>query len=548
MKTLSHAVANLVLLGTLAGPPVNAAPPQLSATVDDTGITSLHYGTDELLSRGDLHVDRVTLADSAGKTADAETTPSHTTFDTRRQRVTRTYPWGYVDCTYATNANRLNVTIEVRNTSTSTLSGIQLQLLEVKFPAPPTGWTPNFPYLGANRGDPTIELANYGSGSLAVCDDDVKQPLLVGFPGRADLQTRPILVSTSNINYLSPYLDPYLKRPIAPGGSDTFHISLRFGPPTVTALDLGRDLYHKLAATFPSRLHWTDHRPIGTLHLAVTEPQYHSPTNPRGWFGDKQVDVTSATGRAAFRTRVLKYADDSIVEVKRLKAQGMITWDLEGEEYPQSTTYIGDPRLLGELAPEMEAIADEYFRKFREAGLRTGVCIRPQQLIRAVGKANQAELPDPAKVTQLLYDKMKYANRRWGCTIFYVDSNGDPNVPYDPAIFENLVDRLNRDKIPALVMPEHRNTRYYDCTAPYTELRLGVVGTPERVRVAYPNAFMANYVPDGPIAAKHDALVEAVKSGDILMFRGWWADPQNTDVLSVYEAIRPPSVTVAGQR
>ena len=71
-------------------------------------------------------------------------------------------------------------------------------------------------------------------------------------------------------------------------------------------------------------------------------------------------------------------------------AQGAITWDPEGQR--TGHTYYGDPRIISDIAPEMEhrgtharATIDEYFRRFEEAGLRHGVCVRPQR-VRKDGK------------------------------------------------------------------------------------------------------------------------------------------------------------------
>ncbi len=180
------------------------------------------------------------------------------------------------------------------------------------------------------------------------------------------------------------------------------------------------------------------------------------------------------------------------------------------------------------------AIADTYFAKFRDAGLRTGLCIRPQKLFHSAAQTLQQELPDDAHVTQILFDKMAYANKRWGCTLFYVDSNGDPNVPFDPIVFEDLARKLAAAHIDALVMPEHRDTRYYDCSAPYVELRSGHTGTAPAVRRAYPDAFTVVYTPDSDFAKYADDLARAVRSGDILLFRAWWDDPDNAAVTKAY--------------
>ena len=140
-----------------------------------------------------------------------------------------------------------------------------------------------------------------------------------------------------------------------------------------------------------------------------------------------EIDVSNDKGKAAFRSALLKLADNSIQVLKDTGAQGMITWDPEGEEF-LGACYYGDPRLVPTLAPEMEfknngaeSVIDEYFGKFRAAGLKVGVCIRPQQIAMLGGKPVQ-QLVDDDHALQILRDRIAYAKQRWGCTLFYVDS------------------------------------------------------------------------------------------------------------------------------
>ena len=56
-------------------------------------------------------------------------------------------------------------------------------------------------------------------------------------------------------------------------------------------------------------------------------------------------------------------------------AQAAITWDIEGEQFPQGTTFIGDPRLVDTLDPEMSGVIDAYFKKFTDAGIKVGMTI-----------------------------------------------------------------------------------------------------------------------------------------------------------------------------
>jgi hypothetical protein len=59
--------------------------------------------------------------------------------------------------------------------------------------------------------------------------------------------------------------------------------------------------------------------------------------------------------------------------------------------------------------------------------------------------------------------------------------------------------------------------------------------TPAEARCVYPEAFSVLYVADGPVDEHREQLVKAVKSGDILLFRGWWDDPYNAKVKSIYQ-------------
>ena len=168
--------------------------------------------------------------------------------------------------------------------------------------------------------------------------------------------------------------------------------------------------------------------------------------NPRGWFNDRTVDITTGAGIANFQRKVLAYADRSIGILKEMDAQGAITWDIEGEQYPQDTTYIGDPSLATSIAPEWESIVsgtnspydgmkliDAYFRKFLIAGLRTGVTIRAQMMEFGnfsdcnfsgdLSHTCQPFLIDENVQVNALKQKIAYAKQRWGATLFYIDSN-----------------------------------------------------------------------------------------------------------------------------
>ncbi len=69
------------------------------------------------------------------------------------------------------------------------------------------------------------------------------------------------------------------------------------------------------------------------------------------------------------------------IKSRPVQPQGIIIWDLEGQEFIQPTTYVGDPRVLSQgYAPEMDATADQLFAVFRNAGLKVGITLRPNYL------------------------------------------------------------------------------------------------------------------------------------------------------------------------
>jgi hypothetical protein len=290
---------------------------------------------------------------------------------------------------------------------------------------------------------------------------------------------------------------------------------------------LASDITASYSALYAPTVNWTDRRPVGALFLATSAAGFR--TNPRGWFLDPMVDVTTPAGVAAFQKRVLSYADTSIAYLKEMNAQGMITWDIEGEQYPQPTSYACDPRQLANLAPEMNGVVDLYFRKFREAGLRVGVCVRPQDLV--IGPGGTAAQQNVATPSSILIAKIKYAKDRWGATLFYVDSNGGPNDPMDPDVFR----RVSAAFPDILLVPEHNSPKYWAYTAPGLGLREGIAGTPDSVKKLYPNAFSVLFTLDGPIAARFADLVQSVKRGDVIMFKAWFDDEPANNLLKAVQ-------------
>jgi len=245
----------------------------------------------------------------------------------------------------------------------------------------------------------------------------------------------------------------------------------------------------------------------------------------------------------------------------------VIVWDIEGDQMPHAITYLGDPRVLPQEAPEMDAVADEFFRKFRDAGLRTGICIRPSKVI-PDGKGGwmHQQVDDPVGD---LADKIAYAKRRWGCTIFYMDTNvrwpmhrleedetrgmwqGDAWLLTTTEIRE-----ICRRQPDVFIFPEFGHVGYRSVCGVYDEFsgtndsdNENGPRTSDEIRLVYPQACTVVNC-KGDYLSYWKGLHKGAIGGDIHLFRGWFGDEANTHIKHMYEEVdflrRAPSVRKTG--
>jgi hypothetical protein len=521
------------------------APKQgLNFVVGAHGLDSLSFdGQSLLVSResGELQpqksVFRAVLDALVPRSSRRVATPNNQT-DT----VDLSYPWGRISCAYGKQADRITMRIEVSNSSAEPLNEFSIRLMELNFPRVPDGgtleagmfgfgfkgpewplnrWPPSIPSVADPRFVVPIVRADFGTGVLNFCSDDLE--CSVGIPHTTnppDGTRYPLVITCGGIR---------------PGKAKTFNVSLRFGRAGSDTQDLSRDVLERYARKYPFQINWTDRRPIGAIFLAGA--QINAPTNPRRWsFNAGNIDVSTEEGRRSFREALLRLADYSISVLKRTNAQGMITWDPEGEEF-LGACYYGDPLLVSRLAPEMElkgssgnSVIDEYFEKFRAAGLKVGVCIRPQQIVMVDGKpVHQAA--DDEHAPQVLKEKIAYAYKRWGCTLFYVDSTATVSGSLDPVVFKKVADAYPN----VLLIPENESMRYFAYSAPLNSyVHHKITSTPAGARMVYPKAFSVLMASDGDRPEDHATLVNAVQRGDILLFNCLYNDAGAEKIEKIY--------------
>jgi len=511
----------------------------------ENGLTSLSFNNQQLLvnSRGNVRPVGYTprLQGPDGAIVVPQDRPV-TTWDAQGSKIRHQYSWGVVECTYVQRGNTIGFTVRVTNTSTATIiQALDLDIAELAFTAIPSGrvleagmwgqgggWRPlhEIPLIAKSDQMPPAIFVNFAGGALAFTND--------GDPSAASRSTVAIPF-TSNPTTKLTYPLRISFPPIAAGKSIRAAVSLRFAGPDASAQELAGDVLQRYRDAYPYAVNWPDRRPIGALFLATS--QRHPDKNPRGWFSNAgDVDVTTPGGLAKWRARLMKYADDSIKILKDVDAQGMITWDPEGEEFP-SATYYGDPRLMPRLAPETDftggralGALDEYFQKFQDAGLKTGLTLRPQTIEFRNGLPFQKFVEDP---TQELLDKIEYARARWGCTLFYIDSTYDGVGSLNADVFRTIAERYPD----ILVMPENENFRDFVYSAPLNSFHHhNVTSTPASVREVYGEAFSTLLVTttEEKMRAGYAALVDAVRRGDVLIVNAWYAGKHTEFVKSIY--------------
>ena len=564
-----HFVASLPVLALVIGSfPTKAAGQSLQVTYGVKGIQTLAYAgvtlEDVRLFPGDsFHIWHIKSTDLLGKVIPGwGENNSGESWDPATHTETYLFRWGTIATQFAQHGNTLDVRVMETNHPDSGINfdGAEIYPFALHFPQDPAGFSAHSQTVVSTTG-PGVSAADFGQGVVTAVLPDESIPMYVGWKNVGANTYSPWMTTTSP-DGLAAFL-PHQDYPVGPGKMFTYTLYFRFTPEGVAA-DAG-DAYSSFRAKYPSHMTWSDKRIIGTAYLASSPPSSGNaslsggfPTNPRRYFDDPSVDVTTSSGLRAFQTRMLKQAATNVITSSALHAQGVITWDIEGEQYPQATSYVCSPDQIATVSPEMESIItdrgslylgkkldDAYFQTISSAGLRVGVCLRPQVFaLSPNGTAGQTYLTNNSAIIRNLEGKASYSNARWGATIFYVDSTVDKNGgTLDPAIFQQLI----TDMPSFLFIPEETTPRYYAYTAPfYSFMSNNTVGTPAFIYKVYSHAFGANLVNDSAasaLAASKSQLTRSVTHGDILMGHADYWQVNDPTLVEIYRSAGAPRVT-----
>jgi Bacterial Ig domain len=478
-----------------------------------------------------------------------------TQLDALNSVVTHRFSWGDVSLRYSSPCeNQIRFDLDVLNRSEDSLTKLSAFLVILDFPEIPVGtnWSGTFPLIDFPRlaqpenGLPAIRI-NYGNYGAITFANDTYPRIATMFGNFINYNSdRRFSVSTS-----------YSEK-IAPGAHATYSGSIRAGLPSAGLADLAPDVIQRYAAELPQHA-WPDRRPIGRVFLANSPSSTggNPPENPRGWINlPSGTDIRTAAGLAAFRQMMLSKADDVIRNLRDMNAQGVIVWDIEGQEYPHMTSFVGDPTKMDLLAPEMNymgpgdalVVADEFFNRIKTAGFAVGVCLRPQRFACANGTCAQL---DNDKPEDLIAVKAAYAANRWGTSLYYVDSNVHP-VYGSPIPGHRLFAPALAMHPQSLFMGEWEDQSYSGIGAPYYATTYdGVTFTTDIPRIVYPGAFGAIVPGDKPNGLTMNELrpeyLQGVKNGDVYLANIWFPSDEFALVKSITElGGSRPSITMNG--
>ncbi len=566
----------LTAVAVLAG---TVAAAELKATMGPKGVTALQWAGKDLLKNGTPQVKFVTLEHDI-KTMSFERIDGNAakvTADRARKQLIYSYKWGSITFTYKTGRAQLDVTTTIRNKSKSTVADFDITILSLMLPEPfdrPKWWRPNLNLPTSNNAHQAV----YGKQKVLIGCPTV-MPLRFGF-GKPPGRNKGVQMwLAGNRNIMEPggvQYHPYGLPRVAPGQDLSITLTLRFARAETDNDRILKDVWAAYREYHKGGLVWKDRRPIGAIFMGHGKGPKN---NPRNWFKDKTININTDAGRKQLKDKMLKFADRCIGVLKSTNAQGGIVWDCEGGENPHPITYIGDPRMVKIMAPEMVGIYPEFFKKFRDAGLRTGVCLRPTQVYQKDGKwghgtgshgPERNPLNDDFSkiqpkdlpwwrfypVVERMSRKIEFAKKNWGCTLFYVDTNGvhrqiGENRKFKWTLLDNHIWRDLQKRHPdVLLIPEFSTgPGQLAYTSVYLQPPYSAAVTNAHYQKLIPGAFSVSYsvnLNKAEWAKKEPQFLDGIKRGDSMFFRGWFGDRYNKIIKGYYDQIYKPGAINPG--
>ena len=486
------------------------------------------------------------------------------------------HEWGGVRMRYVLDGHKLTIRVAIDNrTQDRAIANFRLRLLDLALPDAADGIA-RHGKTGSTLDRPVAIGLPAGEGQLFALCETFYPPLNFGFEEAEAETVYPLIVRGGvQAEPRDSHVAPHMGLPhIPPGETLQLEFSLLFA-----ARDAHRhevlDAFHMAYRRFQEpMLDWPDRRPIGATFVMSENAQDASfgidTINPRRLASPVMdgIDAFSPGGQVMIRNWMRNYAHRTVSAVRAMNGQGMILWNTEGA-YEVAGHYPGSPDMQTIMAPELSDALDDYFRIIREAGLRTGVCIRPPQLrwnpdrqVWNMAAGNENPDVDPLKrnhkrfvpdhvpwwevypIAERMSAKIAYAKQRWGATLFYVDTS----IVYRPfdadrrmrahTMSTHIYRRIREDHPDVLIIPEIYRGRlaYAGHVATYGQTgfgRIQPVHGQDYLRDIFPHYFGFHFIHDtggDPWLHRPHRINEAVW-GEIFAADGWGHGPQQQAIL-----------------
>ena len=208
--------------------------------------------------------------------ADADLTPTAPpAFDPKAKRLLLRFGWGSVTVAYRPGAERLDLDVTVRNDSKRVIERVDLRLLTLAMAEPVKVERPSPTVPGrwreiseCNLGGPDLRRALHGERQILWLSLQPNRPMRQRLePAKDGKQLRLTASAGHEKGGAAVYEGVWEWRPIRPGESDRYALSLRFAPKTTDPFAVAEDVYRAFGKAFPATLDWPDRRPMGALHI-----------------------------------------------------------------------------------------------------------------------------------------------------------------------------------------------------------------------------------------------------------------------------------------
>jgi DNA-binding beta-propeller fold protein YncE len=556
----------------------------ISLAWDSTGITNLTFNGNTFEQGGSISIGNFVFQAPGGATSTyGFIGDGSTTHSSDSSSLTKIYRQGQSDSftvkeVFATSTgNTLEIdTYIVNNDATDTILQNSVYLLpNFTFPGVITNLIPSTSITVGEYSNVPAQVFNGAWGSVAYWLGDYTKPNTFGSSYNSTSTTVLSLYSNNNSNPETLGANQY--DAVAPGQTVERKVYVRFGNgSSTTAVALAPEAYATFVGQYPYLVNWPDRRPISSYFFGSNS--YGTTTNPHAYFSSSYNEVSST--QAQFNAQVMAGVTSTIAALNSVtpRPQGLIIWDLEGEEFLQPFTYVGSPDKLNALSPKMDAVADQVFSTYKKAGYRVGLALRPSNFMVGTlanmpatcttGGSTVSNLDDVYIATDVAYPnqgyvcypqntwvqvyarapqfqtvvndesvelanlvaKVNYARSRWGVKLFYIDSMVYSNGGF---FSFKIMRQLQQDFPDTLFIPEAFafNPARYSASAPYMDApTYGQYSTPVSTRALYPNAFQVSAISnfgssDFADPTKFSGLVTGQQEGDIMLYAGWYNSP-----------------------